>query len=231
MDYSEKDGLAFYASDESASVIAKILANKPMPNSKHSRQRKSKVFLDTRPRKTSKVYKKHTSSKVHNPKSAGVSLVKERMAKYPGQYLDVNVKDKSLLFCNACNSVIQVKASVVKTHVTSQTHKDSVVARRKKEAENDSLKVVIENHFLPTEHGEKVVGATFSSEMKEFRIEVLETFLKSMTPLHRLKVFRGTLERCKLTVGDTQDLRSWVPLVQQLERQRVLDETKAQKII
>jgi hypothetical protein len=203
---------------------------KPKANKKHGKLRHIKRWIKKKG-KTGRQNKKHQSAKVHDPKSAK-ELVAKRLKDHPGQSLTQNVADKALLFCNACNNTVSMRSSSVEQHLNTKGHCKKLIIWKKQEAEKNktSRKVVIENHFSVSEKGESVVGATLPEDVKEYRIQVLETFLRSMTPLHRVKLYKPLLSKSKLNVGDTQDLRTWIPLVQKLERNRVLEEVKGKVV-
>ena len=131
-----------------------------------------------------------TQSSDDKPAKVKVSA-KTRVAEHPNSGLSV---DNAVLFCDYCRKEVDVKESTIKSHLASDAHKKNAEVHQKAAQKSQSIARAFQEYKEANE-GRLPSGSTLSGEHMAFRSEVLKVFLKSGTPLHRLRHFRFLLEK------------------------------------
>ena len=138
-----------------------------------------------------------------DPKS--VSPV-QRVQEYPGESLSVSNKK---VFCNACREEVGLKSSVVSNHIKSTKHKLGKERLVKKEATERDIATA----FQTSSQELHPRGETLPEEQRIYRVKVVRVFLRSATPLTKLRFFRELLEENGLRLSDRRQMADIIPFI------------------
>ena len=86
---------------------------------------------------------------------------------------------------------ISLKKSTIKKHVESAKHKKSLSDIAKSKTESQTILECLQRR----DKRENVAGSSLPVNMRLFRFEVVESFLRAGIPLAKLDVLRSLLER------------------------------------
>ena len=132
-----------------------------------------------------------------DPKSVGPA---QRVREFPENHLCVSA---GKLFCQACREELSTKLSVLKIHLKSRKHAESVKKREANEVRERDIAQAIVVHDRAHPRGE-----TLPTNQRVYRIKVVSAFLKAGVPLSKLECFREILEEHAYRLTDRRHVRS-----------------------
>ena len=137
-----------------------------------------------------------------DPKSVGLA---QRVREFPESQLCVSA---GKLFCQACREELSTKLSVLKIHLKSRKHADSVKKREANEARERDIAQAIVVHDRSHPRGE-----TLPTNQSMYRIKVVSAFLKAGVPLSKLECFRQILEEHAYRLTDRRHMPDLLPFI------------------
>lgn len=119
-------------------------------------------------------------------------------------------------------------SGTIKTHITSNRHKDRLVAWIEKNADDREVKEFLHEHFREHPNEE---ASTVSDDVMEYRWRVVESCMHGGIPINKIANLRPLLERGNRPghcLTDSSHLRSYIPKIEEFEHRRLLQEIKGQ---
>ena len=141
----------------------------------------------------------------------------ERLQSFPNEHLCIR---GGKLFCNACHELLSTKKSILQNHCKSKKHaqgKEMLVKSKKRDVTiTEALKADNASCRLQT--------STLPLEVRAFRVQVVEDFLKAGFPLYKIDKLRDLLEKGGNRLTNSSHLRQHIPLTLKQETERLKEE-------
>ena len=141
-------------------------------------------------------------------------------------------KNKSLMvirgneiFCHSYKEKVAVKKSNLGAHLSSKKHK----LNKNKRAKTNKREEEIANAWCKYDEEKHPVGETLPTSTRVFRVKVVQSFLKSGTPINRLEYFRDLSEEAGMPLTSTPSMRQLIPFILEEEYKSVAEEAMGQE--
>ena len=141
----------------------------------------------------------------------------ERLQPFPNERLCIR---GGKLFCNACHKLLSTKKSILQNHCKSKKHaqgKEKLVKSKKRD-------VTITEVLKADNASCRLQTSTLPLEVRAFRVQVVEDFLKARVPLYKIDKLRNLLERGGNSLTDSSHLSQHIPLILKQETERLKEE-------
>ena len=143
----------------------------------------------------------------------------DRLKDFPNHHFAV-VNQK--LRCNACCEDFSLKKSTIKKHVESAKHKKGLSDIAKGKTESQTIFECLQRR----DKRENVAGSSLPANMRLFRFEAVESFLRAGIPLAKLDVLRPLLERHGERLTSRSHMSEFIPAVLEKEKNILMEELK-----
>lgn len=164
----------------------------------------------------------------HRTSQTKVSLT-ERLESFPHDSLCISPTPLGeVLFCQSCRKEIQNIMQTIKTHVSSERHKENVKKWHRRGNNDSRIKEFLHEYFNANPRQR---DSSVNLDVQVFRWRTVEAFMYAGIPLGKIDSIRSVLERggcCSLT--SSTHLRDFVPMIEQLEIQRLRSEVSGQQV-
>ena len=139
------------------------------------------------------------------------------MQSFPSEHLRIS---EGKLFCNACHESLSTKKSVLQNHCKSKKHAQG----NEKLVKSEKKDVTITKALKADNASCRLQTSTLPLEVRAFRVQVVEDFLKVGVPLYKIDKPRDLLERGGNRLTDSSHSRQHIPLILKQETERLKEE-------
>ena len=146
----------------------------------------------------------------------------QRVREFPNEQLSVSA---GKLFCQACREEVSTKLSVLKGHVKTKKHADSVKRREAKEIRERDIAKSLKAHDKSHPRGE-----TLPTDQRVYRVKVVTSFLRAGVPLSKLGCFRDILEEHAYRLTDRHYMSDLVPFILVEEQAKIKQEIEGKDV-
>ena len=146
----------------------------------------------------------------------------QRVREFPEEQLSVSA---GKLFCQACREEVSTKLSVLKGHMKTKKHADSVKRREAKELRERDIARSLMAHDESHPRGE-----TLPTDQRVYRVKVVTAFLRAGVPLSKLECFRDILEEYAYRLTDRHYMSDLVPFILMEEQAKIKQEIEGKDV-
>ena len=152
----------------------------------------------------------------------------QRVTEFPAEYLTVS---SGKLYCEVCCTVLSVKKSIVKLHITSHRHSKGKETHQQQSLHQQRLIQSWEQYQQRHSLAGTGLSQAVPTEQSVRRIETVTAFLKAGIPLAKADYLRPLLEAGAERLTFSTHLASYIPFVLEVERDRLKEELKDKPFI
>ena len=130
------------------------------------------------------------------------------------------------LFCQSCCEEISIKKQNISVHVSSTKHKTNKEKLSQISKKDQNIAEAMEKY--DEVHHPK--GETLPTATRVFRVKVVQAFLKSGTPLHRMEYFRNLFERAGFALTSSSNMHQLIPFILEEEYKAISKEVMGKDV-
>ena len=132
---------------------------------------------------------------------------KKRVDEFKGEMFIA--RQNGSLFCQSCREEISIKKQNISVHVSSTKHKTNKEKLSQISKKDQNIAEAMEKY--DEVHHPK--GETLPTATRVFRVKVVQAFLKSGTPLHRMEYFRNLFEEAGFALTSSSNMHQLIPFI------------------
>lgn len=164
---------------------------------------------------------------IHKTASTKVPL-DQRVSEFPDNALTVAASTRGkTLFCRCCKKELQNILGTIKTHISSERHKENLQRWVKRNKGDNQIATFLHEHFK--QHPDEK-DSSVGEEVQLFRWRVVEACLYSGVPMRQVDSLRELLERGGHALTSSEHLAKFIPKIEAFEFARIVNELKGQKV-
>lgn len=154
--------------------------------------------------------------------------IQERLKVFPNESLiEAASPNGKVLFCRCCPKTLQNILGTIKTHVSSDTHKEKL-ARWLKRQQGDNTVAQYLHEYFQAHPSEK--DSSVADEVQLYRWRVVEACMHAGIPLAKTDEIRVLLERRGIPLTNSSHLGVFIPKIEAFELKRIQHELSDQPL-